>query len=79
MSRPNDSKYKPRGLRWSTAKPTTKRTLKKEIDVDKNYTFRLYFHTTPGVSPLHFYNNDGGEVQLSPRTDMTPKVHFMLA
>lgn len=36
------NKYKPRGLRWGGMKPTTKRVLSKEIDVEKNYNFRPY-------------------------------------
>lgn len=35
-------------------KPTTKRNLSKEIDVEKNYNFRPYSHTPRGVSPFNF-------------------------
>lgn len=47
-----DSKYKPRGLRWSGVKPTTRKTLKKEINLEKNCIVRPYSHTSHSISPL---------------------------
>lgn len=43
------SLYKPRGFKWVGVKPTTKRTLRKNIDVEKNYNFISYSNTASGV------------------------------
>lgn len=45
ISTPAYNKYGTKGLRWSGFKPLTKRTLKKELEVEMNHTFRPYSHT----------------------------------
>lgn len=52
--------------------------MKKEIKVEKNYTFLPYSHTSEGVSPLHFYEDDCRDVSLRARVGMPPKALFLL-
>lgn len=69
---------KPRGLRRSNVRITTRKTLKKEIDIEKNFKFCPYSYMPRGVSALHF-EGEGGTLKLTPGDKILKKVCFMLA
>lgn len=39
-----------RVLRWASVKQTTKRSLSKEIDIERNFTFHQHFHTLTSLT-----------------------------
>lgn len=53
-----------RGLRWSKFRLTTRKTLKKEIDNEKNFVFRPYSYTPRRISDLQFLEEVSGLVKL---------------
>lgn len=69
---------KPRGLRWSNVRLTTRKTLKKEIDIEKNFEFHPYLYTPRGVSIVQSYKEDGSMVKLIPRDKIRKKVCYLL-
>lgn len=36
---------KPRGVRWSNVRLTTRKSLDKGIDIEKNFEFHMYLYT----------------------------------
>lgn len=66
---------KPRGLR----RPNVRLTTRKEINIEKNFEFHPYSHIPHGVSPMQFYEQEGGTVKLTLRDKISKKVYFLLA
>lgn len=64
---------KRRGLRWSNVRLTTRKTLKKDINLEKNFEFHTY-SCTRGVSALQFYEEDGEIVKLTSRDEISKKM-----
>lgn len=46
---------------------TMRKTLKKEINIEKNFKFRPYSYTPREVLTLQFYEEESGLVKLTPK------------
>lgn len=55
---------------------TTRKSLKKEIDQEKNFDFPSYSYTPRGVLALQFYEEEGGTLKLTPREKYQSKYAF---
>lgn len=56
----SDRLREPRACRWSSVKENTNRKLSKAIDIEKNFNFRFYTFTPPGIAELQLYADIGG-------------------